>query len=216
MTENTRPWSDDGGYRILPSKNYLYLTGKIREYQSRFEAAVYNLEGNYNQMKNDAKTFLGDLYDEEDYPDVSEIKSKYTFKIQVMPIPTANDFRVTQITDEDIAGIKSQITAQMDQVNKNLMRDLWDRLYSVLDKALQAFKDPDMKFHDSKIDNISETITILRRLNMDDDPKLERMCKLVEERICNLDPSEVRKDIGARREAANDAKKLLDAIAAYD
>jgi hypothetical protein len=215
VKEQTRPWSDAGGYRILPSKNYLYFTTELRKHFAIIENAVSEMVGKYDQMKDDAKAFLVGLYDEDDYPTAQEIKAKYTCKMQVMPIPNVNDFRITQISDEDVDAIRKQIEDEMNVINKNLMRDLWDRLYGVVEKAQVAFADPDMKFHDSKIDNIAETISILRRLNMDDDPKLERMCKVVEARICNLDPQEIRKEPEARKEAATDAKKLLDAMSSY-
>lgn len=212
--ENTRPWSDDGP-RILPSKNYLFYTAEMRKYSAKYETAVNNLVENYGVLKDEAKQFLGGLYNEEDYPAVEMIRSKYTFKVVVMPIPSANDFRVTQITDEDINSIQQQITDRLEEANKVLMHDLWDRLYSVVEKACEAFKDPNARFHDSKLDNIQETVDILRRLNMDDDPSLERMCKLAEEKIVALNPEDIRKSPAVRQEAATDARKLLEAMSGY-
>ena len=211
---NTRPWVYKGA-NILPSKNYNHYTTKMREFKSMLETAVNNFVVAFPNMKQKAMHRLGSLYKEEDYPDVNEIAGKYEIKISVMPLPNANDFRVTQISDEDINAIKQQIEDQLNEANKNLLHDLWDRLYSVLEKAYETFKDSDAKFHDSKIYNIAETIDVLRRLNIDDDPKLERMCVLAEERICNLDPTDVRKDIEVRKEATVDTKALLDAMKGY-
>lgn len=213
--ENTRPWSDDGP-RILPSKNYMFYTGKMREFHNKFDEAADRLAENYAVLKEEARLMLGGLYNDDDYPDVNKIRAKYTFQVQVSPIPTANDFRVTQITDEDIASIQEQITNRLEEANKVLMKDLWERLYTVVEKAFEAFNDPNAIFRDSKIDNIQETVEILRRLNMDDDPQLERMCKLAEEKICTLDATELRKEPAARKEAAMDTKKLLDAMAAFN
>jgi hypothetical protein len=76
VKEQTRPWSDAGGYRILPSKNYLYFTTELRKHFSIIENAVVAMVDKYDQMKDDAKAFLVGLYDEEDYPTASEIKAK--------------------------------------------------------------------------------------------------------------------------------------------
>lgn len=212
--ENTRPWSDDGP-RILPSKNYMFYTEKMREFHNKFDDAVRNLVANYSILKDEAKQFLGKLYDEEDYPEVQDIHAKYSFKIAVSPIPTANDFRVTQITDEDVAAIQKQIADRLEEAQKILMKDLWERLHSVVLKAFEAFDDPNATFRNSKIDNIAEMVEILGRLNMDDDPKLARMCKVVEEKLCNLDAKELRDNPEERKDAAADAKKILDTIGSY-
>lgn len=211
--ENTRPWIHDGA-NILPSKNYMHYREKMAEFKSKFEDAVNRVD--WVQVKENAKQFLGQLFEDDDYPEPVVIKAKYSFKVSVLPIPSANDFRVTQITDEDIAAIQQQITEQLEEANKLLMRDLYDRLYNVVEKAYETFKDPNARFHDSKLDNIQEVVDVLRRLNMDDDQKLERLCKLAEEKICSLDPVEIRKEPEARQEAATDAKKLLDALAAFN
>jgi MoxR-like ATPase len=51
--------------------------------------------------------------------------------------------------------------------------------------------------------------------DMDDDKKLDRLCKVVEERLCNLDPVEVRNNTEERKEAAESAKGILDVIGSY-
>lgn len=210
----TMPWTD-GGFRILPSKNYLHYTQKMREIKIKFDDAVVELVSKLPEIKEEAKNSLGKLYNELEYPDAAGLQTEYRLNVAVSPIPSANDFRVTQITDEDINAIQQQITERMETAQKNAMRDLWERLHDVVNKAFEAFNDPNVKFHDSKIENIAEMVEILNRLNMDDDPKLKRMCKVVEERLCNLDPKEVRNDPEERKEAAKDAKSILDTIGSY-
>jgi len=212
---NTCPWTDEG-YRILPSKNYMFYTDKLREFTARFEVAVQNIKANYPAIIEEAKQSLGTLFNELDYPAISDLDSKYAVNVSVSPLPSSNDFRVTQISDEDIKAIQEQIENRLNEATKGIMADLWSRLYTVVEKAFEAFSDPDMKFHDSKLDNIQETIEILRRLNIDNDLKLERMCKVTEARICSLDPAELRKQPEARQDAAIDAKKLLESLAAFN
>lgn len=211
----TSPWNDEGGQRILAAKNYMFYTEAIRKFSNELETALVILKAAYPAIKERAKEALKGLYNEADYPTVEDITNKFKITVQVCPVPSSNDFRVTQITNEDFKAIQAQIENQVRDANKNIINDLWDRLYSVVNKAAEAFNDPDMKFKDSKIDNISETIVILRKLNFDNDTKLERMLKAVEAKICNLDPHELRKEPTARQEAANTTKALLDAMSGY-
>lgn len=213
--ENTRPWFDEDSKRIQPSKNYNYYADNMRNFSNQFTTAVENLIAVYPQIKSDAKTTLGNLFNEDDYPTVDQLRKKYSFKVNVSPIPSANDFRVTQISDEDIEAIKKDIQAQQEQIEKELAKDLWVRLHDVLSKAYESFADPDAKFRDSKIDNISEMIEIIKRLDMEEDARLNRMLQVVDERICTLDPAELRKNPEERKDAAETAKSILDRIGSY-
>lgn len=210
----TLPWTDEG-YRILPSTNYLFYTTEMRKFNNQFENAVSTITANYTEMKNEAKLMLGQLYNELDYPSATEIAGKYSLNVSVSPIPSANDFRVTQITEEDINAIQKQIADRLEESKRTIIKDSWERLHEVVNKAFEAFNDPDIKFHDSKIENIAEMVDVLSRLNVFDDPKLTRMCKVIEERLCNLDPKEVRTNADERKDAAQDAKGILDTIAGY-
>ena len=211
----TSPWSDEGGYRILAATNYNFYTDKMREFHNQFVDASNKVIADYPAIKAEAKIALGKLYSELEYPDTEKLAEKFKFSVSVSPMPNADDFRITQISDEDIADIRNQITNKLQESQKMIMKDLWERLYDVVEKAATTFSDPDARFHDSKIDNISEMIGILKKLNMDNDPALDRMCKVVEQRIVSLDPAEIRKEPEARKDAAETAKGILDRIASY-
>jgi hypothetical protein len=95
------------------------------------------------------------------------------------------------------------------------MRDLWNRLYEVVETAYTTFKDPEAGFHSSKLDNIQDVVDVLRRLNMDDDGKLERLCTMAEVKLVALDPKEIKNDKQTRDEATKSAEKLLELMKDY-
>lgn len=214
--EQTLPWSDENNQRILPSKNYLFYTEQMRKFSAEAEIEINILVDKLESIKIEAEYNLKASYNPSDYPDAYELKDKFGMKVSICPIPSSADFRITQITDSDIEAIKTEIESKLINAQKDAMRELWERLYNVIDTAQQAFGDPEAGFHASKIFNISDTIDILRRLNIDDDPMLERMCKLAEEKICTLNPSELKQDVNKRKQAANDTKGLLDLMAGYN
>jgi hypothetical protein len=222
-TTQTLPWNDQDNQRILPSKNYMYYTTEMRLMIDEAWKEVNKLD--IDTIKENARVALEknlalgqvSLYNQLDYPaDNYALRDKFGFKVQVMPIPNSADFRISQITDEDIKAIQKQIEDQIVDAQKGMMKDLFNRLYKVVESANEAFKDPNAGFHTSKIDNIGEVIEVLRRLNMDDDPKLERLCKIAEERVCTLDPKELKADINARKQAADTTSALLAIMDGYN
>jgi hypothetical protein len=213
----TLPWNDMDEQRVLPSKNYMYYTTEVRKLTDELDAEVRKLD--LDAIKTKAQLGLGPqgLYKDTDYPaDGYALRDKYAVRVNVTPIPLSNDFRITTIDSADIDKIKADIESQYIESQKGIMKDLFSRLYEVVETANAAFKDPEVGFQSSKIDNIGKVIEVLRRLNMDEDPKLERLCKLAESKICILDASELKKDINARKQAASDSSKLLEMMAGYN
>lgn len=217
---NTLPWNDFDSQRILPTRNYQHYATEMRKFADAIDSEVRKLD--IEQIKDNAKVALkasraDTLYNEADYPaSNAALRAKYNIEFNAVPIPTSNDFRITAISQEDIDKMKAQVEAQIVQAQKGILRDLFGRLYAVVETANVAFKDPTAGFHQSKIDNIAEVIEVLRRLNMDDDPQLERLCKIAEERVCTLDAKDLKLDINDRKKAATTTSKLLEMMAEYN
>lgn len=211
---NTLPWLDADNQRILPSKNYLFYTTEMRKFSDAISAEVQTLD--LDSIKQKAVTALGTLYNEADYPeDLNNLRSRYSVKTNVCPIPSSTDFRISQITDEDIQKLQVEIETRVFESHKAAMRDLWNRLYEVVETAYTTFKDPEAGFHSSKLDNIQDVVDVLRRLNMDDDGKLERLCTMAEVKLVALDPKEIKNDKQTRDEATKSAEKLLELMKDY-
>ena len=89
----TQPW-DDNGYRVLPAAVYLEHAEKLREYSRKFTAAVDVFAAQFDQLVIESRSRLGSLFRPEDYPTSKEIRDKFAFETEVMPLPDGDDFRV--------------------------------------------------------------------------------------------------------------------------
>jgi hypothetical protein len=211
---------------VFPNNKLIGLTSASYEFEYLYEMfkdyknLIYDQEADnvsHAIMQLSCEMAPPGLYDESNYPaDNQELWSKYKVNFNVLPIPTSNDFRITQISQEDLDKMKAQVESGMIETQRGIARELFGRLYKVVESANVAFKDPEVGFNQSKIDNIGEVIEVLRRLNVDDDPKLERLCKIAEERVCTLDAKDLKKDINERKQAAATTAKLLDMMADYN
>ena len=89
----TLPW-DDNGYRVLPAAVYLEHAEKLREYSRKFTAAIDVFAAQFDQLVIESRSRLGSLFRPEDYPTSKEIRDKFAFETEVMPLPDGDDFRV--------------------------------------------------------------------------------------------------------------------------
>jgi hypothetical protein len=216
--ENTLPWDDKGG-RILPAANYMEYTSKMRTFRDRFEAAVAELLDNYPSLVADARIALNGLFRQGDYPPAHQIARRYSFSTDVSPIPSGGDFRVA-LDAECVQQIREEIEQRTEEMATAAMRDLWDRLYTAVRHMADRLSEPgkDGKppiFRDSLVNNLRDLAALLPRLNLTNDPDLERMRQSVVDELTATEPEVLRTDVHARREAAEKANAIAQKMGAF-
>jgi hypothetical protein len=209
----TLPWKDDGA-RILPAANFLQYSEGMRQKKATFQAAVQKFVASYPDLIEEAKTRLAGLFNVNEYPDVNSISDKYSFDMQIDPLPMAADFRV-DLNSAEVDAIRKQIEARTDQATKAATLDLWKRLNTAVESMSERLNDPKAIFHDTLVTNIEEVTEIIPRLNLADDAALDRMAKDAKAKLTAKTPKQLRENINDRKETAKAADDLLATMAAY-
>src|ERR1700758_5571581 len=214
----TLPW-DDNGYRVLPAAVYMEHTEKLREYSRHFLAAVEVFAAQFDQLVLDSRARLGSLFRPEDYPSSKEIRDKFAFDTKVMPLPDANDFRVS-LGDEEKDRIKHQITASVEASLTVASRELWQRMYEAVShmaERLCAYQATDQgvehPFRDSVVNNLVKLVDVMPRLNVTGDPELERLTAQVRASLL-VDAAELRKSEDVRKDTAMKAARIAQQMSA--
>jgi hypothetical protein len=205
--ENTLPWGDNGE-RLLPSKNYLDYTRKMHEFANQFDDQVRIFLETYPELISRAKQFLNQMFDEQDYPDIQKLETRFAFTTQITPVTSAEDFRV-DLAHEEVTAIRRQIEHQARKAQAEAMASLWQRLYDVVSKMADRLEEEGAVFRDSLVNNIKDLTALLPKLNIAEDPDLERMTEQVTRRLCAVPPEVLRRDREARKETADQAKAVL-------
>ena len=215
--DNTMPW-DNVGTRLLPVANYFEYGEAQRQFASEFETAVQMFVDEYPTYVEAARVRLNSLFNPDDYPSPLRIRSKFRMDVTMMPMPNEDDFRVS-LNDDEVARIRDDISATVQQRLQDASDDLWTRLYDTvkhMHDRLTAFKDKETKrLHESLIGNLTELTSMLTRLNFTDDPNLEAMRAEIETSLCRYDIGALRNSESARVEQADAAKAVLDKMASY-
>ena len=212
LKDKTSPWID-GGTRILAAPLYNEVTAKMHDFKIEWDKAVAEFIRKYPSLKAEERRRMGTLYQDDDYPTIDQLRRKFSWDVGIFPIPTNRDWRVN--LGDRTADVQKQIDDKVREAVQNATRDLWQRLYEVVEKLKVKMAEADSTFRDSIIGNIRELVALLPQMNFAGDPKLEEMRRSVDEQLARLNPDELREDATKRKQTKDAADKLLAAMAGY-
>ena len=204
----TLPWSDEG-YRLLPAHFYFDLSARMREFEQSFSKQVDDFLDFYSSYIEHVRPELNVLFREEDYPAVNVLRKKFGLKLEVLPIPCGDDFRVTMSAEEQ-ARVAREIDASVRQSLEKGTEDLWSRLKSVVSHMGDRLNEPESRFHASLVTNVFDLVDLLPQPNVGQDQELNRFAAEIRNRLCAYPAHELKKNDILRVATASDAAALLD------
>lgn len=210
--DNTLEW--DAPYRLLPRKHFMEFCGKMRTYKNKWEQAVVEFVRNYPNLIEDAKLQLNGLFQAKDYPLQSEIEDKFNFKASFEQIADVNDFRV-KLTEQQVEEIKTEtINNTEDRVN-NALKEPWIRLHEALTHISDRLQDKKAKRHHDYASSIKDLTNIIPKLNIFDDPELNKISDEVRRKIGTVDIKTLRTDTNMQNHTAIEVNKILEQMKGY-
>jgi hypothetical protein len=157
---------------------------------------------------------LGDMFQRNDFPSQNEIMTKFAFRVNYLPVPTAGDFRVdvgNAAMDDIKAKLERIAQERVDAAMQDVRQRLGDHLKRMSDRLTTDYVEGEAKarrFHDSLVDGALELCDLTKTLNVVNDLDLEAARKALEQTLCGVDPKDLRKDEALRQ----DTKKAVDDI----
>jgi len=201
----TLPWGDNGD-RLLPATLFQDYADSMRKYKAEFDARVREFVRDYPQLKEEARTRLGTMYDPFDYPLATDIAGRFELKTEFTPVPTSGDFRVN-LNAEYVDYIKRDIESRMEQRLREATKHCWMRVKEVVSHIHERLSDKDKTFRDTLISNAEELIAILPALNITNDPDLVEIADEVKALL--IHPDRLRQDETLRSQTADKAAAIL-------
>jgi hypothetical protein len=197
----TLPWSDSG-QRLVPMMQFFELKQWINDQEATFNQLVAEFLRDYPTLISAQAFQLGALFDRNEFPDVEEIATKFRFKVGFLPLPSTGDFRI-DAPNEVVEGMQKEYEAMYNERIAQVNQDLWVRLHDTLrhmsDRLGYDSTGKAKIFRDSMVENAVELCDMLKRLNVTNDPKLEKARSSLESALLGVDASEIRLE-GARDE----------------
>jgi hypothetical protein len=212
--EVTLPWLDEG-FRILPTLVYQEYTDKMRKTRSQFETlAESHFIGQLPDWEAKARKMHNGTFNAADYLPACKLRKKFNFATEFIPIPSTDDFRV-KFSDSELEVLKSQMEDKLTEAVRNAEADLWRRLAEPLQHLADKLKDPDAKFRDSIISNLSDVCALIPKINLLGDKRLAAFADQVQANLASLNPQRLRDFASDRNAARLAADNILSKMQAY-
>ena len=207
---STLPWSDMGP-RLLPTVKFFAYQKMMTQIEAEFNRMVQAFLDAYDLEVAQAQAKLGDLFNHDEYPAAEQLRSKFAFRINYIPLPDAGDWRL-DIGNEAVAALQDQYqkhyTAQLD----GAMRDIWERLHGVLATLSRQLADQTEdgrtpKIYQSVFDRALEVIDLMETCNITGDVNMQLMQRRLANAFKGVTVEAVKDDAYLRRET----KQAIDA-----
>lgn len=220
--ERTLPWIDDGG-RIMAADAYMAHTAWLNGQKTKFSAAVDAFVASYPKHIADARGRLKTLFKAEDYPAPEELTTKFSMAVTVLPVPTANDFRV-DMSEAQARAIRLDIERNVREATATAVRDVYGRIAKVTGHMVErldgyrpgrgAGDRAEGTFRDSLVENVRDLINIMPALNIVGDPMLATVARDMQA-LVRYSAETLRKDEARRLDVAEKAKAILDQVSDF-
>lgn len=215
----TAPWFDDGA-RIIAAAGLSEYDNGMAALIAASHAKVIKFLTEYPTLRAEARSRLGDMFNETDYPTVEDVESRFSVERRIMPVPDSSDFRVDLGAAKN-AEVKARIDAATRQAAQVATRDAWNRIVEHVTRMverLEAYKParPPVKatavFHDSVVVNICKLCAALPSLNLTNDKRLADMADRLETELAFYSGEELRTNENKLAETLKLARALLSDV----
>lgn len=214
----TLPWSDMGP-RLLPTTKFFDYQKIFTALEAEFNMLVQKFLDAYDLEVAAAQARLGDLFDVREYPSVDELRSKFSFRLNYIPLPDAGDWRL-DVGNEAIKSLREQYEAHYVRQIEGAMRDIWERLHDVLSTLSRQLADKTEdgktpKIYQSVFERALEVVDLMETCNITGDVQMQLMQRKLAQAFRGVTVEAVKDDSHLRREtkkAIDEAIKALPGI----
>jgi hypothetical protein len=169
----TYPWTR--GEDLLPTAKFMEFTERMGKFQLEFDQCVTAFLNNWGNVMVRAQQDQGDLFDAGVYPDLTDMKSEFRFRLVYRPVTDSEDFRV-QMQEEEFEELRLSVEEATKESMNSFMREPLERLKKVVIKLQEVTARTDRAvvdkktgatdirppiFRDSVCENIAEEIALL-------------------------------------------------------
>lgn len=173
IESTTYPWSR--GESLLPTARFMDFTERMGKFQLEFDQCVTAFLNNWSNVMQQAQQRQGELFDPSVYPDMSDLKSDFRFRVHYRPVTDMGDFRVS-MQEEELDSLRQQVEEATKESMTTMLRAPLERLREAVQRLHEVSGKTDREvvnkrtgatevrppiFRDSVIDNLMEEIKLL-------------------------------------------------------
>ena len=207
----TLPWHDKGP-RLLPAARMLDYKTQVGEFEREFNKLLDAFIDSYHLAVQAAQFGMVGMFDINDYPDVSEVRTKFSFDVYFSPLPEAGDFRVT-IGQQGLDELRQTYEAQANRALEMAMSENWKRLHAAVSTISRQLNidasGTKGKLYEGSLEGVLELCDMLEDFNLTGDLEMEKARRELKMTLQGVNLKELKKDDGARLAIKAEVDEIL-------
>jgi hypothetical protein len=213
----------DNGKRILPVDQYFRYMEGAADHQDKFWELVSDFCKSIDTIIENNNYRLGDMFKEGEIPSPDDIRQRFRFDVDILPTPTAGDFRAA-IAEEEIERVQHNLEVLAHEAVEEITTDLWNRVYKSVahlhERMVKYYVDPETgktqnKLYASTVDNLKELLELLPVLNVTNNSDLENMRQEMLEKLTPHDTDTLKGNQNLRDEVRDAAADIMKRMQGY-
>lgn len=212
------------GEYLLPTAKFMEFSERIGKFQVEFDQCVTAFLNNWSNVMQQAQQRQGDLFDPSAYPDLTDLKSDFRFRVNYRPVTDVQDFRVA-MQDDEMDTLRAEVEQATKEAMDNMLRAPLERLKDVVQKLHDVTNKTDREtvnkktgatevrppiFRDSVCENIMEEISLLQAFADILPDNINDLAKTIVD--VTPHPQQLRDNPDKRKEVSVQTAALLDSI----
>jgi hypothetical protein len=215
----TLPWSDMGP-RLLTTTRYFKYNADFTALQAEFGRLVDTFLEAYDWEIMQSQAKLGDLFDVTEYPSGDDLRNKFRFKLNYIPLPDAGDWRI-DIGNEAQTVLRDQYSTYYTEQLASAMNDVWRRLFDTLTTLSRQLSDQTEDGKTPKIyayvfDRALEIVDMMDTCNVTNDPSMQLMQRKLAMAFRGVTVESVKDDNYLRHETKRAVDEVLKSLPSLD
>lgn len=217
---NTRTLAYSDGSRLAPVAIAEDLIIDVGEWMKEGEALADLAATAYSDHLDAAEKKLGTLFDRRLYPDITQFRNKFSYRLTPTTVPDTDTLRnFPGFSKDEVDKIVAQAEDSLKESANAAVRDVWERIYNVTTAMHTRLEvpigDKGSIFRDTLVTNVKELVDLLPKLNLFNDQSITDMVEAMRKELCGANPEVLRTDAAARAERAAKARKLAEVARNY-
>ena len=238
----TLPWGGSkAGYRLCPTEGFERWAEMVNKHKAEYFEAVEKFFAEYERAVDERSRELNGLFNPDEYPTVEELRERYSFEREVMPVPTSKNFFAEVVADEADAireALEEKNGTMLTTATDEIFRRLHDRVSSLAD-ALDGFEikkviksrkrngrtiqteieEPTRRLYDSMVDHLRDLVDVLPSLNLTGDARIQGFIDEVEDKLTKFDVDDFKQNTPqaekVRVDVQKDAADIADRLSGF-
>lgn len=212
------------GEYLLPTSKFMEFSERIGKFQLEFDQCVTAFLNNWSNVMQQAQQRQGDLFDATAYPDLTDLKTDFRFRVNYRPVTDVQDFRVA-MQDDEMDTLRTEVEQATKEAMDNMLRAPLERLKDVVQKLHDVTGKTEREtvnkktgvtevkppiFRDSVCENIATEIDLLRAFTDILPDNINALARAVNDMTPH--PQQLRDNPDKRKEVNVQTAALLDSI----